>query len=49
MIKPDDNILDYVDDYLHGLLSPEDAERVERYCETSRLGRVALAEARRRF
>jgi hypothetical protein len=46
MIKPDDNLLDYVDDYVHGLLSAEDAEIVERFCETSRLGQVALDEAR---
>ena len=49
MIKPDDNIIDYVDDYVHGLLSPEDAETVERYCETSRLGRVAMEEAQKRY
>jgi len=49
MIKPDDNIIDYVDDYVHGLLSPEDAETVERYCETSRLGKVALEEAQKRY
>jgi hypothetical protein len=46
MITPDDNLLDYVDDYVHGLLSAEDAEIVERFCESSRLGQVALDEAR---
>ena len=49
MINPEDNIIDYVDDYVHGLLSPEDAELVERYCRDSRLGAVALEEARRRL
>jgi hypothetical protein len=49
MIKPDDNLLDYVDDYVHGLLSAEDAEIVRRFCETSRLGQVALDEAQHRY
>ena len=49
MIKPDENPLDYVDDYVHGLLSPEAAEIVAQYCEQSRLGRVALQEAQRRY
>ncbi len=25
MIGPDDDILNYIDDYVHGLLTPEDA------------------------
>ena len=33
MIRPDDNILDFVDDYVHGLLSPQDEQLVEQYCE----------------
>ena len=49
MIRPDDNILDFVDDYVHGLLSPQDEQLVEQYCERSPLGRVALEEARKRF
>jgi len=49
MIKPDENLIDYIDDYVHGLLSPEDADIVERYCETSRLGQVALEEAQKRY
>ena len=49
MIKPDENILDYVDDYVHGLLSAQDAEIVRQFCETSRLGQVALEEARQRY
>lgn len=49
MIRPDDNILDFVDDYVHGLLSPEDEQLVERYCERSALGRAALEEARKRY
>ena len=49
MIKPDENLIDYVDDYVHGLLSPEDAELVERYCQKSPVGKVALEEARKRY
>ncbi len=49
MIKPDENLLDYVDDYVHGLLSVEDAEIVRQFCKTSRLGQVALEEARQRY
>jgi len=49
MIKPDENPIDYIDDYVHGLLSPEDADIVERYCEASRLGKVALEEAQKRY
>jgi uncharacterized protein YfaS (alpha-2-macroglobulin family) len=48
MIRPEDNILDFVDDYVHGLLEPDDAQRVREYCETTRLGAVALEEAQRR-
>ena len=33
MIKPDDNLLDYVDDYVHGVLS--DAEEIARTRERS--------------
>ena len=49
MIGPNDDILNYVDDYVHGLLTPEDAETVRRFCETSRLGRAALEESQRRY
>jgi alpha-2-macroglobulin-like protein len=49
MIKLDENLLDYVDDYVHGLLSAEDAEVVRQFCKTSRLGQVALDEARQRY
>lgn len=49
MISPDENLLDYVDDYVHGLLSADDAETVRQFCETSRLGHVALQEARQRY
>lgn len=49
MIGPNDEILNFIDDYLHGLLTPEDAETVRRFCETSRLGRAALEDAQRRY
>jgi hypothetical protein len=49
MIKPDDNILDYVDDYVQGILPEDEARQVEEYCEKSRVGQVALEEARRRY
>ena len=48
MIGPNDDILNFIDDYVHGLLTPEDAETVRRFCETSRLGRAALEDAQRR-
>lgn len=49
MIKPDDNLLDYVDDYVQGVLPEDEARKVAEYCEKSRVGQVALEEARRRY
>jgi hypothetical protein len=49
MFKPNDHVLDYVDDYLHQALSPEDAGYVERHGESCRVCKVALEEARKRF
>jgi hypothetical protein len=49
MLKPHDHVLDYVDDYLHEVLSAADAAYVERHCEGCRVCKVALEEARKRF
>ena len=49
MIGPNDDILNYIDDYVHGLLTPQDAETVRRFCEASPLGRAALEAAQRRY
>ncbi len=49
MLTPEDNLLDYVDDYVHGLLSPDEARLVARFCENSKLGQAALEDARRRY
>ncbi|HZT79280.1 MAG TPA: alpha-2-macroglobulin family protein, partial [Gemmataceae bacterium] len=44
----DGHVHDYVDDYLHDLLSPEDADRVGHHCEGCASCRAALEQARRR-
>ncbi|MBL8891877.1 MAG: hypothetical protein JNL67_18015 [Planctomycetaceae bacterium] len=49
MIGPEDNLIDYVDDYVHGLLNERDAALVGRFCETSKLGQAALDDARQRY
>src|SRR5262249_4749132 len=49
MFRPNDHVLDYVDDYLHKVLASADAGYVERHCDTCRICQVALEEARRRF
>jgi len=49
MIDPDANLVDYVDDYVHGLLDTDDAARIANYCETSAVGRAALVEANQRL
>jgi hypothetical protein len=49
MLKPNDHVLDYVDDYLHEVLSPADAMYVERHGEQCQICKVALEEARKRF
>src|SRR4029077_2700369 len=41
--------LDFVDDYLHDVLAPADAARVEQHCERCRICKVALEEARKRM
>src|SRR5262249_33075190 len=47
--RPNDHVLDHVDDYLHKALPSADASYVERHCDACRICQVALEEARRRF
>src|SRR4051794_19407758 len=48
MLKANDHVVDWVDDYLHELLEPGEAAQVERHCEQCRMCQVALEEAQRR-
>src|SRR5437870_6356808 len=48
MFQPNDHILDYADDYLHDVLSAAETEYVEKHCESCRICKVALEEARKR-
>lgn len=48
MTLPNGHLLDHVDDYLHGLLSPEDAQSLEHHVQECSLCREALDAARRR-
>ena len=48
MIKQDDHVIDFVDDYLHDVLDSRDAAYVEQHCEQCRICKVAMEEARRR-
>ncbi len=43
------HVIDYVDGYLHGLLTPEEEGYVQHHCKTCRICQVALEEARVRF
>ena len=49
MLEPYDHVLEYVDAYLHNLLSAGKAARLEEHCATCKICKVALEEARRRF
>ncbi len=49
MLNPKEHVLDYVDDYLHDVLSPEDAQAVEEHCERCPICRAGIDEARKRF
>ena len=49
MFLPDDHVVDYVDAYLHDVLSHDDSRYVEGHCEECRICQVALEEARARF
>src|SRR5438874_2077769 len=48
MLHEQNHVLDYVDDYLHGVMSPDDAAFLERHVESCRICKVGLEEARRR-
>jgi alpha-2-macroglobulin-like protein len=49
MLDPNDHVLDYVDAYLHDLLTAADAETLEKHCAGCNICQVAMSEARRRF
>jgi type II secretory pathway pseudopilin PulG len=48
-MSPDNHVLDYVDPFLHDVLEPDVAARVERHCDICPICRVALDEARKRY
>ncbi len=48
MINPDEHVLEEVDAYLHGVLSPQDDRQIAAHCESCPICRVALEEARKR-
>src|SRR5580658_1220522 len=49
-MSPNSNhVVEFVDDYLHGLLSQLDAAYVQTHCENCPICSVALAEARKRL
>jgi hypothetical protein len=47
-MKRKGHIIEYVDDYLHGLLSADDAGYVQEHCQDCRICQVALEQARQR-
>ncbi|MHB9045266.1 MAG: MG2 domain-containing protein [Pirellulales bacterium] len=49
MLDPSDHVLDYVDAYLHELLTAKDARTVQSHCAECKICQVAMEEARRRF
>ncbi len=49
MLKPDDHVLDYVDPYLHDVLSASEGALLERHCEACPICQVALEEGRKRL
>lgn len=49
MLTATDHVLEFVDDYLHDVLTPADAATLEGHCETCPICKVALDEARKRF
>src|SRR5579883_1509092 len=48
MLDPNSHMADYVDDYLHEVLSPANAAVVEQHCRHCPICQAALAEARKR-
>ncbi|HTL30190.1 MAG TPA: MG2 domain-containing protein, partial [Tepidisphaeraceae bacterium] len=49
MLKHDDHVIEYVDDYLHDVLNESDARYVQQHCQTCAICRTALEAAQRRF
>ena len=49
MLKPDDHVLEWLDDYLHEVLDATDGAFIERHCEQCRICQVGLEEAQKRF
>ena len=49
MIEPNEHVLDYLDGYLHHILSHDDVELLEKHCRSCRICQVALEQARKRF
>src|SRR5262245_18413520 len=48
MLKPDDHVLEYLDDYLHDVLTEIEDAHLERHLEGCRICKVALEEAEKR-
>jgi uncharacterized protein YfaS (alpha-2-macroglobulin family) len=49
MLRADDHVVEFIDDYLHGLLSPDDERIVQHHCAQCRICQTALEEGQRRF
>src|SRR4051794_26815613 len=49
MLRHDDHVVDYVDDYLHQLLNESDARYVQEHCQACAICSTALIEAQRRL
>jgi len=49
MLDANDHVLDYVDAYLHDLLTAQDAGTLEKHCAGCKICQAAMVEARRRF
>lgn len=49
MINRNDHAVDFVDDYLHDVLEPADAQWVEQHCERCKICAAALEEAQARY
>jgi hypothetical protein len=49
MLKKNSHVIEIVDDCLHGVLSADVAAYVEQHCESCRICRVAMEEARERL
>ncbi len=49
MIKPNEHVLDHVDDYWHEVLDAEDSDAVRQHCDDCSICAAGLAEAKKRF